>query len=630
MAQDEGHLCIRLDDPAVHTALASSTLVARARPGVMPPRLPLVLDQSHRLYFHRGYEDERHLAKRLVHMQRDMQRDERRAAVPRPFNLALKARLAALFPSAAGVDAGEEGQANIDRQKIAAALALVEPVLVISGGPGTGKTTTLARLLDLVLMQEPGTRIALVAPTGKAAARMTESLAAAAASNPLLKALPPLRARTVHACLGVHPRTGKSRHHARRPLDVDLLVVDEASMLDLAIARRLLDALPPGARLVLLGDKDQLAAVQAGAVLAELASGSVPAESAATAAELCGVPLAALQSDLARDGVATSSHCVVTSSHCVATSSHCVVRLLRSHRFAHDSGIARLAQCVRDGDADSAIALLRAQTPDGDIRWHAQGREDAETAGLADRDTQAHLAQEMRAFLEAVRKLASDPSIAADESQLAACLQTLDAWRLLCAVHDGPSGTRAWNAAASLRVRQVLAEVAAATPEEPASLIQANDAGLWFTGRALLITRNDEMLGLVNGDVGLVLPLQTGESMRRAAFLRAGGSVLCCPVARLPAVETAFATSVHKAQGSEFDRVTLVLPSPWQRPCTRELLYTALTRARKGLRLVADETSLRLTIAERTTRQSGLAARLAEALDEALPNKGAAPRIAAA
>jgi exodeoxyribonuclease V alpha subunit len=603
MAQDEGHLCIRVDDPALHTALVGSKLVARAQPGVMPPRLPLVLDRSHRLYFHRGYEDERRFARRLVQM--------RRAAVPRPLSAALKVRLAALFPSTPGAD----DQIIIDRQKLAAALALVEPVLVISGGPGTGKTTTLARLLDLVLMQEPGTRIALVAPTGKAAARVTASLATAAASHPLLKGLPPLRARTVHGCLGVHPRTGKTRHHARRPLDVDLLVVDEASMLDLAIARRLLDALPPGARLILLGDKDQLAAVQAGAVLAELAAVGVPTESMATVAALCDVPLAALESDLARDGVAPST---------AATSSHCVVRLIRSHRFAQDSGIARLAQCVREGDADGAIALLRVQGPDGDIRWHPQASVDVGTA--APTDTHAHLAQEMRGFLEAMRKLASDPSIAADERRLAACLQTLDAWRLLCAVHDGPSGTRAWNAAASVRVRHAVA----VAPDEAASSTQANEAGPWFTGRALLITRNDETLGLVNGDVGVVLPLQAGESMRRAGFVRADGSVLSCPVARLPAVETAFATSVHKAQGSEFDRVTLVLPSPWQRPCTRELLYTALTRARKGLRLVADETSLRLTIAERTTRGGGLASRLAEALDEPSPTEGVPPFIAGA
>jgi exodeoxyribonuclease V alpha subunit len=603
-AQHEGHVCIRVDNTARRALLASKVVAQADRTGALDADLPFVLDAAGRLYLQRVFDDERGIARRLVAAER--------FAAARPAASGAQAR-----PHTAPIPVDAT-----DRQAQAVALALVAPVLVISGGPGTGKTTTLARAIDLVSRQSPDTRIALAAPTGKAAARVTQALAAARAADPSLAVAMP-RARTVHAWLGVHPRTGRARHNARHPLAVDLFVVDEASMLDLELARALFDALPAHARLVLLGDKDQLAAVQAGAVFAELASGATAAESVA-AADLRDAP----DEHGARDSRDAHGAHGASAAHDAAAQHRVpeVVHLVQGYRFAAGSAIARLSHSVRDGDADAAIALLREASRGGDIAWREPGA--ATTA--------AELAASLRPYLAALDNLHARG--ADDDEAIAACLAALDAWRPLCAVHGGPSGTRAWN----LRASALVHARAGAQARPP----RAASSDPWFTGRAVMVTRNDATLGLVNGDVGITLPPLPPRSLRplppegagppwerpgggppaqarrnenddhtlrHAAFLRADGRIARWPVARLPAVETAFATSVHKAQGSEFDRVTLVLPTPWQRPCTRELIYTAITRARRHVTVIADEASLRASIATRTERLGGLGERLREA-----------------
>ncbi len=576
VAQHEGHVCIRIDYPDERARVVASNIVAVAdAAGTFADDCPLVLDATGRLYLQRVFDDERALARRLVQACR--------IAMPAP-TPATQARLHELFAPSTPADV------EPDRQAQAAALALTAPVLVVSGGPGTGKTTTLARILDLVRRQWPDARIALAAPTGKAAARVTQALRAARAANPSL-ALPPLHARTVHAWLRVHPRTGRAAYDTHRPLDIDLLVVDEASMLDLELARMLFDALPAHARVVLLGDRDQLAAVQSGAVFAELA---------ASADESGG------ESGRGRADIALAT----------AAATPAVVHLRRSYRFGADSGIARLAQALRDGDADAAVALLRDRRHDDEIEWLplSDTGGPASTQGTGDSAGRSrHLEHRLRPYLDALLALGT-AGADHDDDLVRACLQSLDGWRALCAVHDGPSGTRLWNARAAALVRHALTRPGKDGQPAPAR----HDPGPWFTGRAVMVTRNDSALGLVNGDVGIVLPSVArtptdDPGLRRAAFLRADGRLIRWPVARLPTVETAFATSVHKAQGSEFDRVTLVLPSPWQRPCTRELVYTAVTRARHHVTLVADEASLRASIATRTQRLGGLQVRLDEA-----------------
>ncbi len=581
MASSEGHVCMALDNPALGQALVASRVVQRPSDAAA---LPMVLDAQSRLYFHRAFDDERQLARRLAHAQR---------AVTMPaLGDAAQAKLHALFPKPQGGSATDPSA--FDRQQVAVALALLQPVVVISGGPGTGKTTTLAKLLACVFEQTPKLRVGLAATTGKAASRMTAALAH-----------PTLKARTVHAWLGTHPHTGHARYDANHPLPLDMLVVDEASMLDLALARRLLDALPSHARIILLGDKDQLAAVDAGAVFAELADhATMDQATLQRVAALCGLPTATLQRAWGVEAAATR----VTSPL-----GHGVVWLTHSHRFAPDSGIGQLAALVRDGDSAAACALLG--RGGGDLAW-VDVQASLPTAGAASSTSAALVGaltklvtQNLEPYAQALAHAASAPTPEAAAQALAA----LDAFRLLCAVREGPCGTHALNRMVAAWLQRRLDQLGGAQPTTQ------DGNGLWHLGRAVMITRNDAALGLSNGDVGIALP-PSGTLPWRVALARrdgAGGNTIASvPIARLTHVESAFATTVHKAQGSEFHRVAIVLPTPWQRPCSRELLYTAITRARQHVTVLASLASVGQTIDTRTRRVSGLADRLLEAAQE--------------
>ncbi len=541
LATADGHVCLPLAELGGDTlrgALLASGIVGTP---AEPRARPLIVDDDNRLYLHRHFDYERRLAARLVRAA---------GAAPQPVAPATQQRLRSLF----------DAHAAPDWQMLAAALALRRRLVVVSGGPGTGKTTTVVNLLACLIEQDPQARIALAAPTGKAAARMGEALRQRAAHlPPHLRERLPLQATTVHRLLGAHP--GGFGHDAARPLAIDVLVVDEASMLDLALATRLFEAVPESARLILLGDKDQLAAVESGAVFAELgADPSLGADCVDELARLCAVPAAAIVP------AAPLQHSPLHDS---------VIWLTRNFRFAADSGIARAALGVREGRGDE---LLR------QLRWLDDGG-----AAVAPATLQA-LRDGYAPYLQALRQQPAD---------IGAVMRAFERFRVLCAVRGGARGVEAVN---QLLEDALRAQLAAGSGSSP-----------WFTGRPVMVLRNDPLLGLFNGDIGIALPDPGGRAdAAPLVHFATDGGFRALPALRLPAHETAFAMTVHKAQGSEFDEVLVLLPAQRSRVLTRELLYTALTRARQRVWLAAGADVLTQAVAARTQRRSGLLARLRE------------------
>lgn len=434
---------------------------------------------------------------------------------------------------------------------------------MITGGPGTGKTTTVLRLLALLAEQalaagEAPPRILLLAPTGKASARLEESVTGARARLPVDEAVRgaiPGEARTIHRALGWQPG-GRWRHDAENPLAADVVVVDEASMIDLALMRALVEALRPETRLILLGDRDQLSSVDAGAVLGDICGEPGPADPPP--------PIAA-----------------------------CIARLGYSFRFGSETGIGALARAIQAGDADAALALLADPKYPDVTRVAAPatepgGRLHAELAG----DVLAGYAP----YLEALAAGAAKGS-APDPEAIAAALEAFGGFRVLCAHREGPSG-------ALMLGRAVIEALTQAGRIGP--------LGESWAGRPVLVTRNDPALGLFNGDLGLIAPDATMDGRLRAFFAGADGRPRAIAPPRLPPHETAYSMSIHKSQGSEFDRVAVILPQPDSPLLSRELLYTAVTRARRGVRLFASSEALRVAIAQRARRASGLRQRLWE------------------
>lgn len=525
------------------------------------PSAPLVLEGG-LLYLRRYREYERRLALGL----------RRIAAAPLPaFDVAaLAGTFAALFPAAR----------DDDRQARAAALALRRALLLVTGGPGTGKTTTIAKLLVLRLAQaaasgQPAPRIALAAPTGRAAERMAESLRRAAASmaaagiaGEWLAALP-TGASTLHRLLGSLPDTPRFRHDADNPLAQDIVVVDEASMVDLPLMAKLVDAVADGTQLILLGDADQLPSVEAGDVLAAILAAAGPGDA------------------LAADDAAALAPLIGTAPvlpAVVGIGGH-RVNLVQGWRQQAGFDLAPLAEAVRSGDADTALALLRGGTLAG-VQFHE--------------DVLDPFARQREALLAHWRALAEadDPADA---------LRRAGTLRLLTAVREGPQGARGLNA----RIEALLADTArgrrGATP--------------YFPGRLLLVTENSYRHGLFNGDVGICLPDADGMPVawfpggKGEAGESAALAVRGFHPGTLPAHESAFAMTVHKAQGSEFDTVWLQLPARDARVLSRELLYTGLTRAKACVHLAASETVLRAALARHAERTSGLAWRLGSESD---------------
>ena len=500
------------------------------------------------------------LAHGLLYLERYWQQEElvRRelqerfgAAPPQVDHDRLGSALHRLFPGAGVV--GDD----TDRQALAAAVAVLARVTVLAGGPGTGKTTTVARLLAL-LSDQPGVppRIALAAPTGKAAARLAEAVRTAASqlSPEDRSRLGDISASTLHRLLGWVPESrGRFRHHAHNRLPHDLVVVDEMSMVSLTMMARLLEALRPEARLVMVGDPDQLSSVEAGAVLADIARAP-------------GRPSVELGSRLSALGLI---------SHGSDGPVHDVVQLTRTWRFG--GAIDQLARAIRASDPDAVVAVLRAGAPD--VVFAEVDVEPARPEGLEP------LAEQVRRSGAAIRE-------AAKAGDVASALTALDRHRLLCAHRRGPFGVARW----SNEVERWLSEA------EPGFA----DDGEWYLGRPLLVTANDYELGLFNGDTGVVVDSPDGV---RVAFAGGAQPTLFAPV-RLDAVQTVHAMTVHRAQGSQFGCVSFIVPPPDSPLLTRELLYTAVTRATQRVQVFGSEEAVRRAVLRPANRASGLRSRL--------------------
>ncbi|MGR8935668.1 MAG: exodeoxyribonuclease V subunit alpha [Gammaproteobacteria bacterium] len=493
--QRQGHSCMVLQEDD-RRLVASSGLVSTEG------GTPLVL-QRNRLYLHRYWQYENRLA---------VQVRARLANNAAPPDLA-EALDIYFPPPAAGA---------VDWQRLAAEAALTQSFSMIAGGPGTGKTTTVVKILALLQqLSAAPLSMALAAPTGKAAARLQQAVGGNKQALPCgedLKAQIPEQVTTLHRLLGARPPSPYFRHDAGNPLPHDVVVVDEASMVDLALMSKLFDALKADARLILLGDKDQLASVEAGAVLADL-SAALPAHT---------------------------------------------VELQTAHRF--NTLIKQFAAAVNRQDADAAWACLH---------------DEQHAIGLLPSDVVDFIAQQQCVYLDKIRA----------EAPFAEIIAAFQSFQTLCAVREGERGVTGINAA----VEHALAA---------AGRIAA--AGSWYAGRPVLITQNDPGLHLYNGDVGICMPDAQQNGRLMVFFQSADGSVQRYLPSRLPHCETVFAMTIHKSQGSEFDTVLIVLPDVANPLLSKELLYTAVTRAKHTVRLACSETVFRAAVARKIERLGGL------------------------
>ena len=485
-------------------------------------------------------------------------------------------------------------QEDCNWQKVACALALRGHFSVITGGPGTGKTYTAARLLALLFATSPNAnqlRVALAAPTGKAAARLKQSIESAlqglqASVGDALN-LPELvqrvgAARTLHSLLGARPDTRHWGYHAGRPLDVDVLIVDEASMVHLEMMSALLEALPPTARLILLGDKDQLASVEAGAVLGDLCRDA--------AAGRYGADTVDFLARVAGEQIPPPFH----AQGVVPALAQHTVMLRASRRF--EGPIAALATAVNAGDVSASLQALREDMAAAGDAARIAMREDGRLPFVHALAWQGRGgAPGYSAYAQALQGWAQVQSsadlAAAHPLWVRAVLQAFDRFRLLCAVREGQWGVAGLNQAvvATLRAQGVIAA-----------------EGEWYAGRPVMVQRNDAALGVFNGDIGMALPSAAPGNGLRVYFLQ-GEELRSVSVARLAHVETAFAMTVHKSQGSEFEHTALVLSAQAGGVLGRELVYTGITRAREHFTLMAERPGLlAAAIASPTRRSSGL------------------------
>jgi exodeoxyribonuclease V alpha subunit len=551
-----GHICLPIPDiagqplPAVYRGLeiapqADDWIDKLQRTDVVgaPGEFkPLILDEQGRLYLRRYWEYE----KRLV----DILKERVNAARPPVEVKLLRHGLVRLFP--------DEGGTNW--QKMAAFTAVMSNFCVITGGPGTGKTRTVAAILALLLEQagQDRLRIALTAPSGKAAARLKESVQTAKATLNCpdeIKALLPTDATTIHRLLGTIPDSPYFRHDTDHRLITDVVVVDEASMVDLALMSKLFQAIPENARIILLGDKDQLTSVEAGYVLGDICNTGAASQLSKEFAKLYAA--------------ATGETLTVKMRPRENAIQDTIVELQRNYRFKSDGGIFRLSRAINTGDAESAFKVLRNKSH-RDVSWRPSPPTRSLPAAVREKVTFGY-----RRYLQI-----DEPTEA---------LARFGEFRILCALRNGPYGVGELNRLAEHSLLE-------------AGLLERD--GQWYRGRPVMITRNDYNLKLFNGDIGLALPEASGEL--RVFFANADGEIRKFPPSRLPAHETVFAMTIHKSQGSEFGAVLLILPTEDAPILTRELIYTGLTRARDRVEIWAPESILRAALAKRVSRTSGL------------------------
>jgi exodeoxyribonuclease V alpha subunit len=496
--QAAGHNCILLsrEDEALVAAsgLSSQNLLT-----------PLIVEHK-RLYLHRYWQYEQRLAEQLTALSRLQFSAEQAGPL-----------LSRYFPDAELV---------IDWQKQAAHSALSQGLTIITGGPGTGKTTTVVKILALLQEIAPQMlHIALAAPTGKAAMRLQESIAANKAALPCAESIKdsiPEKVLTIHRLLGARPPSPYFRHNADNPLPYDLVVIDESSMVDLALMSKLVDALKSGGRMILLGDKDQLASVESGAVLADITQ-SLPQQT---------------------------------------------VELLKSHRF--QGGIKLLADAVNLQQTELAWQLL--QKPHADV-------------ALLRSDPIDFIVENYFDYLNLMVQGAGFTQI----------FSAFNRFQVLCANQKG---------------RNSVADINARVEHALSGLDKIRLGGLWYAGRPIMITANNPALQLFNGDIGLCLPDQDSQGQLRVFFTRGDGGVKKLQPARLLACETVYAMTIHKSQGSEFAQVLIMLPERINPVLSKELLYTAISRAKTQVKIVADPAVFMAAIGRKVQRQSGLADKL--------------------
>lgn len=513
MSLSEGDSCLEVTLPE-QKLLGGLSLVSVAGPGEKATATPLILHGSN-LYLARYYHYEQRLARQIGSL-----------AAIRFNEKADHGLVARLFPG----ESPEESD-----QMRAALAALSRALIIVSGGPGTGKTTTVVKMLALLLAgSKTSLRIGLAAPTGKAAMRLSESIGNSLTKlnlpGSVLDAIPE-SAMTLHRLLGVKKHSPQFRHNSSRPLEMDIVVVDEASMVDLAMMSKLVDALKPGSRLILLGDKDQLASVESGAVLGDLIH-SMPENS---------------------------------------------VTLKKTYRF--DDNIKSLATNINTSDHEAV--------------WHQLTREGKHNVSLCEEEElYSYVCLRYGQYLKLVEKMK-----APDETAIREIFSCFNNFQVLCGVAFTERGVVAINR----RVEQTLAL--------RGFHCKYNE---WYPGRPVLITRNDYGLDLYNGDIGLCLWDSEKQGLR-VWFERPDGSLKSCAINLLPTFETVYAMTIHKSQGSEFAEVLVVLPKEDNRVLSRELVYTAVTRAKKKVRILADRSVLSLALLRQHRRHSGLREMLLQA-----------------
>jgi len=526
----------------LHHSLLSTPVVGS--PGEFRP---LVLDGNGRLYLYRYWKYERDLACIILN----------KAAMtcgPIDEQLLIKG-LDRLFPTVA-----EEG---IDWQKVAALAALRKKFSIISGGPGTGKTSTVVKIIALLLEQEKGNppRIALAAPTGKSAMRLKESIGMMKGmldcADSIKKHIPQ-DVSTIHRLLGPIRGSVRFRYSNENPLPYDAVIIDEASMVALPLMAKLAAALKQDAQLILIGDRDQLASVEAGAVLGDMCGGGRQ--------EMFSPGFGKLVADLAGKEIPAAA-----PGDPLPPLTDSLVILKKNYRFPADSGIGAAGRAVNAGKGKDALAMFQGNAfPD--IAWHDVPK------------------------LDGLKKAVMGAAVEGYGAYLAAgsaaeALRLFDTFRFLCALHQGPYGVAGIN----ILIEAILAGKGLIDPRQR-----------WYRGRPVLITVNDYNMKLFNGDVGITFPdLEEGGALR-VFFPAADGVVRKISPVRLPAHETVYAMTIHKSQGSEFDRIHMLLPGNDSPILTRELIYTGITRARKKVDMWGNEEIFVTAVSRRIERKSGL------------------------
>ena len=562
-AASQGHICVDLDDlPPPGDPLPELPGSACRNPGEWGEILlqsgaaagpggyaPLVLEKPSRLYLFRYWRYEKDLAERLLdRASMDFSPEE-----PDIYAEAL-----------AGLERGSSSEP--DWQTVAVCTALLKKLCIISGGPGTGKTTVVGTIISAALSAHSGDppRIALAAPTGKAAARLQEAVGSRLASQAAQTTGRVPEASTIHRLLGTVRGSPYFRHDAGNKLPFDMVVVDEGSMVDLALMAKLVQAVPDRARLIILGDRDQLSSVEAGAVLGDL----------------CGIEdmnrfSAPFIEASARLGCLPAGGASPVHRESASPLLDCVVELRESYRFGKSGGIGKVSRAVKLGNGPEALSLLESGAF-SDAAWRNLP---------APEQLPAALASVIIRFYGEV----------GTEGNPERALARFDRFRVLCALREGPYGVAALNRL----IERILSREGLIRPDQK-----------WYRSRPILITSNDYNLNLFNGDLGIILPDPSAGGRHRAFFRSADGTVRAIPPAGLPDHETVYAMTVHKSQGAEFEEALMVLPDRASPVVTRELLYTGLTRARSRIEIWGGAEVFIEGVDSRTRRASGLRHRL--------------------